>query len=1043
MSRPEIDTPSSTPGQQEPLTRRLRAHELGALILGCVGLILGLLMVPRGDELLVMRVKGRNLAEAQRLIDGDGDISSRASVVAHGDVHLQLGDVDAALSKLEMYVEAEPDDAEAWERLAAYYRQAQRLFDYVRALEELQRLRPTPEVARELVTRYLWTGDERRELATLRALIDLGSAEEGEFLRAGRLAASTGDPGVAATILQRLAQRAPQAFDVGTVDLWANVLVDLGRAAQIPSLIGSLPAVREDATVLAGLAGLLRQHDQKDAAIALLAEPHTELDEGVVLLARLQASLGERDANVVFQEAERLLLDGKLPAEGRILLVESALSAGRIDDAWMVAEMVGIAQLPRWLRSKFVVFELDRGNQAGALAALARVGDDSLEDAPLMAAELAMAEGHRARAAEWIARFDARQQSSLASSVQAASLERKLGEPSRAFDRLASILASVTDDTGQEERAWALTTFVEAAREADRLIECQAALEATAWEATDEGRAAWVRVTARTAPARLAAWLSTAPALAPPVLEEVQAVRMDAGDFVGAHEIAAGVFQREPTPRHALMLGRTLLAMGEAESAIAALRVASVEPGAGDLLDAALAQAQRGGSDHAEEIRKRFVPALEHSGTTPGRLEFLVESLLAVEAEREVFPWLTDLAHAAPERWTVAFKDAAVALGRTPELHAFVATQVRKSDVTREMLALYGHILLDTGADDASVVPLLEQLSAFDRTWNFPYDEALERLGDRQRRVTLWDREAHRVESSLEDRRAAAFKLSALGAKREAISAFRELATNGGDAATGQLLFLWGPRPAPDALDWLEGRLRSARPHERATWMTHLVNSGASDRVLEVVPAWPVDEPEPVRLAWLSAARQAKATVAIGEGLMRDVLTYPHPDRARFVGTTALELGFPQLALNAWAVVASADPTDREANQWVGTLTFYEGDLEVAAPYLARYVALGGAAPEPVYQHAEVLRAAGDARGADRYYTAAIAAIDDVASPSFFLTTLRANALSRLGEKGKARDAFEELLVRDPEADDVRADYAALLMEWGDLAHAKHVLAIR
>lgn len=1043
MPRLSTETTATRSNEREPLTRRLRAHELGALVLGCVGLILGLLMVPRGDELLVMRVKGRNLPEAQRLLDRDGELSSRASVVAHGDVHLQLGDVDAALSKLEAYVETAPDDAEAWARLAVYYRQAQRLFDYVRALEEVQRLRPTPEVARELVTRYLWTGDEQKELAALRALIDLDAAEEGEYIRAGLLAASTGDPGAAATILQRLAQRAPAAIGVGTADLWANVLVDLGRAAQIPTLIGTLPAVREDATVLAGLAGLLRQHDQKAAALALLAEPHPDLDEGALVLARLQTALEGQDAEQVFHDAERLLLDGKLPDQGRILLVESALAAGRIDDAWRVAEMVGVARLPGWLRSKFIVFELDRGNQAGALAAVARVGDDSLEDAPLMAAELAMAAGDRARAVEWLLRFDARRESSAAQSVQAANLERRLGEPSRAFDRLSSILGRLNDESGRETRSWALTTFVEAAREAGRLAECLTALEATAWEAHDEGKAAWVRVAARSAPRRLAEWLSSAPELSPSVLEEVYAVRWDAGDVVGAHGIAADLFQRDPSTHHALMLGRTLLASGEAEGAIATLRAASAEPGAGDLLDAALVQAQRGGVDHAEEIRSRFVPALEHADITTGRLEFLVESLLAVGACQEVFAWLPSLARSSPERWTVAFKDAAVALGRTAELHAFVASRIAEADVTREMLALYGHIMLDTGADDSRLVPLLEQLSAFDRTWNFPYDEALERLGERHRRVGLWNREAHRAESSPEDRLAAAFKLTALGAKAEAIGAFRELATNGGDAATGQLLFLWGPRPDADGLDWLEGRLRTARPEEQTTWITHLVNSGAGTRVLAVMPAWPVEGAEPLRRAWLAAARQTKASVAIGEGLMRDLLIYPQSERARFVGATALELGFPQIALNAWAVVASADPADLEANQWVGTLAFYEGDLDVAAPYLARYVSLGGAAPEPMYQQAEILRAVSADRDADRYYTAAVAAIESLAAPSFFLTTLRANALSRLGEKGRAREVFEGLLASDPEADDVRADYAAVLMEWGDFAHAKHVLAIR
>lgn len=1043
MTPSETMAPDDTATGRAGLSRRLRAHQGGALVLGAAGLVLGLLMVPRGDELLVMRVKGRNLAEAQRLLTNEAGLSSRASVVAHGEVFLQLGDVDSALSRLEGYVKTMPDDADAWQRLAAYYRQAQRLHDYVRALEHLQRLRPSAELSRELVARYLWLGDERRELASLRALVDSGDADETEHLRAARLAAGVGDLGAAATVFHRLAQRQPDAFDIEAVNLWASLLVDLGRAPQVPGLLGQLPVVRSDAALLSGLAALLRQQGAPEAALALLDEPALEIDEDALRLARLQSEMGSGQTAQAFDEARALLLEGKLPPEGRVLLVESALAQGAIEEAWTAAELMGVSQVPRWLRARFVTLEWERGHVDAALAALERVGEESVADSPLLAAELALARRDPLRARYWLDAFDGASSDDVAQRVQAALLERRAERPDRAFERLSALVPDLVANAAPDVASWGLASFVDLARETGRLDEAVGTLEANDLSTSDAGRIAWVRAVARERPERLADWLASTPEVSAPLLEELYYLRIDAGDAAGALDLAERLYATEPTPRHALHLGRVLSALGDHERSLAPLRLAGTEAGAAELLDAALVLAQRAGHEHAEEIRTRFAPQLASASSDVVRLEFLVEGLLAAGGASDAWPYLPALARHAPERWTATYKEASVALGRVAEFHTFVLGEAAATGLPAERLAAFGHLLVETNAPDADLAPVLERLAALDRAWIFPYDEALARLGDRGRQVALWAREAGSESRTTEERRAAAFRLSALGAKAAAITAFRALASeDAADPLVGQLLFLWGPRPPGDAIDWLAARLATAPVGQRAGWMTHMTTVGAGAGVLDVMPLWPVDAAEDERVAWLAAARQASAREAIAEGLMRDLLTYPDPERARFVGKTALEEGLPTLALSAWGVVAGARPADTDANHWAGTLAFYEGDLELSEPYLRRYVSAGGREPEPLYQFAEIRRAAGDGSSAG-YYQQVVAAIEAMRAPTFFLTTLRANALSRLGERARASEAFEALLASDPQADDVRADYAALLMEWGDLARAKDVLVIR
>lgn len=1042
MSSPEPQPRRDTDGTREPLSQRLRAHQLGAMVLGAVGLILGLLMVPRGDELLVMRVKGRNLPEAQRLLAEASALSSRASVVAHGDVHLQLGDVDAALSKLETYVRQAPDDVEAWQRLAVYYRQAQRMFDYVGALEQLQRLKPSAENARELAMRYLWLGDEQRELASLRTLVDAGQADEEEFVRAATLAASAGDLGTASAILHRLAQRAPQSFERGTIDLWAKVLIDLGRADAVQSMLGELPAVRGDATVLAGLGGLLRERGLERQAALLLGQIGSQGDGTTAQMARLQSALVGGDSAGAYASANELLLSGKLPPEGRLLLLESALAEGHLDEAWHVAELVGMATVPRWLRVKFVVSALDRGDRPGALAALVRVGDDCLQDNPLLAAELALAAEDVERAQHWIHEFDKLEQPTVSQVVQASVLERGIGRSEQAYVRLGQALPRALESPA-DVRQWALGAFIDSAREVSQMNDALNRLESVEWAATDEGRAAWLRVAGRVVPERAMAWLAIHPAPAPSVVEELYFARMEAGDYQQGLALARKLEGHVPTATHALYEGRARLAAGQLDEALPLLRLAAGEVGGQDLLHAALLQAHHQTGAHGDEIRRRLLPLLKETEGEHTRLEPMVEGLLAAGAEGDVFDYLPALARATPERWLAPFKDAAVRLDRVSDLQEFVFAELERGIPERSLLTIYGHVLIDTHAKDPRMLPILNELSREDPSWNFPYDELLEGLGVHAARIALWRREAHRATASAEDRRAAAFKLVALGAKPEAVEAFRALASSrSSDPVVGQLLFLWGPRPGPEALDWLADRLASAPPEDRAGWIGHLVNTGGSSRVLAQLPAWPVDESESVREAWLSAARVSNVPEAIAQGLQAELLTYPNARRARFVGLTALELGHPRLALDAWAVVVSQGKEDREAHRWLGTLAFYEGDLALAGPALDRYVSLGGAEPEPVYQWAEVLRAKGDHGTANRHYTRVVTLIEEMEAPSFFLSTLRANALSRLGEESQARVAFERLIARDPEADDVRADYAALLLEWGDLARAQDVLLI-
>src|SRR6185436_14800649 len=98
--------------------------------------------------------------------------------------------------------------------------------------------------------------------------------------------------------------------------------------------------------------------------------------------------------------------------------------------------------------------------------------------------------------------------------------------------------------------------------------------------------------------------------------------------------------------------------------------------------------------------------------------------------------------------------------------------------------------------------------------------------------AAFWQSRASLASVTTEEKRGIAFRSLEAGEKSVAEKILQELARNeppeGPDVA--QLLFVWGPRPKSDQLNWIEARARAASEPERQGWMEHLVNLGAARR---------------------------------------------------------------------------------------------------------------------------------------------------------------------------------------------------------------------
>jgi tetratricopeptide (TPR) repeat protein len=1023
------------------LRGELRRQRAGAMLIAVGALVLGALLVPRGDELLLIHARNHELDRAATTLleRPAAGVPTVSSVVAHSELFLTQGRIGEALSDLEAFVTAHPDDLAAWTRLARLYGDAYRLRDQVRATGEMYRLDPTPANARRLSTYFRWMADDAQEAAALRPLVRSGTATPFEYARSARLDAALGDTASALATLDALKAADAGAFDYPLIELYASLAAAREGPARVGPRVQALPAVVRDPLVLQRLASAFLSWGQQDAAFAIFDAPADAVASADLLTMRARAAMGTTAAQVVV--ADLVQRDAASPFHDPALqaLVDLALS---IDDYASIERVLGHAgrRAPSAVLATVVGYAVSHGARLDAQAILRRFGDDVLAEAPVLALELAVERGDTARAAEWIRRIDAAGTASPEELVAVATLETRLGRRGAAFARLEAVIASGAAPV------WAYRGFADLATDPAARATALAALEAQA-PRMPEARRAWVGVAVALGRADLIdAWIgSPAVSLADAEsLRDAFSLLMDRGNREAGVRVAARLAALRGSPDDHLLLGQALLATERPVEALAALRRAKPSrPEAQAAYETALAQTLLAGHDVAAEVKTIFPPRLRTDGLDAERRALLVEALLAAGEQAPLAGDVVTLASNDLDRWLSPLVETARAAGETRSAIALVATDLAKTPSDSPRRERLVRALMDLDAPNAVLLPHLEAFALERRdSWTFAYDERLAqefRTGDR---VSLWSRLAALPDASVPERRTAASRLIELGASSRAADVLQTLAAAAGpaDPDVQQLLWLWGPRPDESRLRWLLSRHDSAPPADQAAWLAHLANAGGEHLVVEAIPEPPAAAGAGYLRTWIDAHRAgadpAQLRAALATVLARDRAGV---DTRRYVGTSALAGGLTDLAERAFEGVLAAVPGDPQALRWLGTLAFYRGDTAAAFTHLAAYAAQGGGEPEALYQLGELWLARHEPGRARALYTRALNALD-AADAAAANPVLRANVLVRLDDRAGAVAAFDRVLHDDPANRHARADYAVALLRWGRFDDAGRIL---
>ncbi len=445
------------------------------------------------------------------------------------------------------------------------------------------------------------------------------------------------------------------------------------------------------------------------------------------------------------------------------------------------------------------------------------------------------------------------------------------------------------------------------------------------------------------------------------------------------------------------------------------------------------------------EISYRYEETLRKLGREEKRLAFLRQQLQRPDLDEQ-------LRREFGERYEAALRDN----GRWQTLLTYLREQIEREGLTpkeREAFTYrYESLLRKENRQEELLAFWRQQLARSDLAERerkgivYRYEAALKKAGRRKELLALLRQRLREPGLDGREKRELAYRALELGDKLVAERIFMDLAANepAKSADVSQLLYIWGPRPEPFGVQWLEERARRAEGEERLAWLERLLDIGATEQVLkmgqrDLVALGYSGEPVEFQMDILQREEDYPRLRLV---LTRAIAESHDAEQLRRYIRRADQVGFTDLALEASRRLLKFAPDDPEMLRRLGLLAYQEERWDDAYEMLGRYLRYSEGDFEANYFYAELLTQRNKTLLAIPHYRRVIRMLDEESELDLRKGVVRAQSLYRVGEHDRALLAFRELMNAYPENQELRADFATVLLEIGDVDQAGEVLAV-
>jgi len=1014
-------------------------------------LALSIAMFPRDKQVGLMTLKDHDFDTARTVYESRWNLGDRAASVAIPltQIYLNFGDIDRAVAVMEELVAAQPSNPQAYRILADLYFDAQRFGDLRLILERMADRFPSDANLRELAAFYETYGMTDAEIAALARIVSESRPTAQELRRLAGLLAAAGERRRAADMLRRLDMEFPE--EAGSYDRLTllSLLLDESDGDGAYGLAAAWTRETGDGPKALTLAIEIADHGRPDLARRLL-EPHAADGRTTPAiahkLAELDIALGDRES------ARRRLLAALSPppdAGDRPRLIGLALELGDFELAMRFADVPAApanaaGELPGWAIAGLAGRALTEGRRDLADRLIARAPAGFQAEHPTFAARLALASEDRAGALVWAERALKRPDMPLQDRIDIADLFVRLDLRERAgriLDGLEADGFAADDREPPEGILDALSALYVALGRAEDGQMRLAALRAR--RPGPEADRAWARVAAAAGDAdAVAAWFEGEPAVGPPFLEDVYYAASEAGSPALALVAATRLHALAPSPRAQRLLGEALVQAGRGADALPYLR--PLLPGDAALEAVYLTALQSAGE--TGEVARILQARMADPALTEQQRTDLLYRLIDAGAHDAALPFLEARAWRQPDPWLHILLDAAERAGHGQRGVDVAAALLVAADTPAPARETAFYALVDAVGLPAMLPHLRWLADTHGGPWVGTYADALGRLGQRDT-LLAWQRaRAADPNVAVEARRQIADDLLADGRKEMAVEALVRVAE--ADPPDGpnarQLLYLWGPRPPPEGLDWLERRAsEAASPPERSSWLAYLADAGAADRVIRIVEASGGPAADGSAVAYLRALADRSEHGKVAETVTMLAAQEHDPERLREYARVAERSRERDAAAAAWAALRRVLPSDPEALRQLGMLAYGRGRPEQAEGFLRLYLTQRPDDYEANYFYGLTLSALRRDSLAAGHFRRALGELRRASTKDRTTRMLEANLLGRLGQTGEALALFETLMDEMPADAGIRADYASLLLQNGMVDRARSLLDAR
>jgi thioredoxin-like negative regulator of GroEL len=559
----------------------------------------------------------------------------------------------------------------------------------------------------------------------------------------------------------------------------------------------------------------------------------------------------------------------------------------------------------------------------------------------------------------------------------------------------------------------------------------------------------------REALALLQTWPGTA--LSDDMLKDLYYTAADHQEQDLAAECARRLYSNRGGDENRLRLAIALNSAGRPVEALAHLRALLARLGQDaaerNSTEEAYTAALRSAAEHSEparsaalltELRAFWTAQLKREGLDEKRRLDVIYGMLEIHDWDEALPSLVELARGNSELIPL-YLQSAIQAGRKPDAVSFLKSELDRKDLKPAARETRLYALIEHGGYDVAL-PYIRRLAwSSGGPWIAAYEDALTKLGRMEELAAFWRSRTRLPDASSEEKRSLAFKLLDAAHKDWALPIFLELARTAmpDQQEISDLLFLWGPKPGPEALTWLEERARGSTGEERAAWWKHMLALGGAERVATMAKEEPpgVGQVGSLLDINLEALAQLGDKRSFAATLTREIVAVDDPERARRLARLARESGVAAAAETAYSRLLTLADGDREALHWLGMYAFTRATYSAAERYLRLLLAAADGSYEDNFYYAELLWRKGDRRSARIYYGRAVRLIDGLPSPPPEARAAYAQSLARCGFVEKGLAEFRSLVAARSDNHDLRADFVALLLENSRYGEAREVLS--